>query len=124
MAFQLRRLRGDEMDVAAGLHRATALDPYEPPFEDAEVWGAFGAGGLFGFIAFRVGWVDQLYVHEDRRRIGVGSALLTIAKESWPALKVLAPANDPISARFWEGRGFEQDAAGQGTVRYRWSEDA
>ena len=123
MSFRLRRLRGDEREAAEGLHRAAAIDPAEPPFEDAEVWGAFDGGLMLGFIAFRVGWIDQLYVHPDHRRIGVGSALLTVAKESWPGLKVLARSGDAVSARFWENRGFLEDRAGQGTVRYRWSED-
>src|SRR4051812_14471497 len=109
MAFQLRRLRGDEHEEAEGLHRAVAIDPHESPFEDAELWGAFGGGGMLGFIAFRVGWIDQLWVHPDRRRIGVGSALLMVAKESWPALKVLAREGDAIAARFYENRGFQED---------------
>jgi GNAT superfamily N-acetyltransferase len=123
MSFSLRRLRGDEREEAEGLHRATAIDPSEPPFQDAELWGAFAGGTMFGFIAFRVGWIDQLWVHPDRQRIGVGSALLMVAKESWPGLKVLAREGDAISARFYENRGFHADAAAQGTVRYRWCED-
>lgn len=123
MSFQLRRLREDEVETAAHLHRATAVDRVEPPFEDAELWGAFAGGTLFGFIAFRPGWIDQLWVHPDRRRIGVGSALVMVAKESWPGLKVLARENDAVSARFWDARGFDEDGGGKGLVRYRWEEE-
>jgi ribosomal protein S18 acetylase RimI-like enzyme len=124
MSFQLRRLSEVERAEAEGLRRAVAVGSHEAPLEDAEVWGAFAGGLMLGFVAFRVGWIDQLHVRADRRRQGVGAALLTMAKESWPGLKVLVREDDAPSVRFYENRGFHLDGPlGQGALRYRWSED-
>jgi putative acetyltransferase len=77
MIFSLRRLSQDEMNQAAIIHR-TAFDERLPwlsglhtpnqdraffrdrVFHQCEVWGAI-KDEVIGFIAFRQGWVDQLY---------------------------------------------------------------
>lgn len=77
--FLLRRLELSGMDCAAIIHRA-AFDDRLPwlaglhtPAEDqwfyrervfnaCSVWGAFENDGLVGIIAFRDGWIDQLYI--------------------------------------------------------------
>lgn len=124
MSFQLRRLTESELAEAEALHRAIAVDPRPAPFEASEVWGAFSGSLMLGFIAFRVGWIDRLAVRADQRGRGVGAALLMMAKESWPGLKVLVRESDAAAVRFYENRGFHADgAAGTGVVRYRWSED-
>ena len=83
----LRRLELDDMDAAARVLR-TAFDRALPwlaglhtPEEDrwffrervfkaCEVWGAFDSTGLTGVIAFRDGWIDQLYVLPKASRHG------------------------------------------------------
>jgi putative acetyltransferase len=91
----MRRLAVTEMDRVAVIHR-TAFDERLPRlaglhtaaedrwffrervFADCAVWGAI-EHDLIGFIAFREGWVDQLYVLPGWQGRGVGQALLRIA---------------------------------------------
>jgi ribosomal protein S18 acetylase RimI-like enzyme len=41
-----------------------------------EVWVAEEDGQVVGFVAFREGWIDHLYVHPDRQGRGIGPQLL------------------------------------------------
>jgi GNAT superfamily N-acetyltransferase len=140
----LRRLREEEMDQAAVIHR-TAFDERLPwlaalhtPAEDraffrdrvfveCEVWGAFD-GELIGFIAFREGWIDQLYVAPDRQRQGVGATLLQIAKAASSSLSLWTFQRNPGARRFYEKHGFAAVEQTDGSrneerepdVLYRW----
>ncbi len=97
-AFASRRLSLAEMDDAARIHRI-AFDERLPwlaglhtPDEDrafyrerifprCEVWGAAAEGGdIVGIIAFRDGWIDQLYVLPQHKGRGAGGALLAVAQ--------------------------------------------
>src|SRR3954470_22825177 len=49
-------------------------------FAECQVWAA-QAGTIDGFIAFREGWVDHLYVRADCQHQGLGKALLALAME-------------------------------------------
>src|SRR5206468_13122062 len=44
--------------------------------------------GMLGIIAFREGWIDQLYVLPTTQRRGIGSALLQIAQSASPRLEL------------------------------------
>jgi hypothetical protein len=75
----LRRLALADMDETARVFR-TSFDQALPtltglhtPEEDhaffrdhlfaaCEMWGAFAGGAMTGFIAFREGWIEQLYM--------------------------------------------------------------
>jgi GNAT superfamily N-acetyltransferase len=88
----VRRLELAEMDIAVRIHR-TAFDHGLPSlaglhtpdedrwlfrervYSDCEVWGAFDGGAMTGIIAFRGGWIDQLYVLPQAQRCGVGHRL-------------------------------------------------
>lgn len=124
MSFQLRRLSGDERAEVLALHPVP--EPHAPDLAACEAWGAFQGGLMLGFVAFREGWIDRLYVRPERTRAGVGPALLTVAKESWPRLSVWTVQHRGV-ARFWEDRGFHavEVAPGEGEplVRYRWAEE-
>jgi putative acetyltransferase len=109
----LRRLELADMSAAALVHRA-AFDQALPwlaglhsPEEDrwffrehvfktCEVWGAFDNAAMIGMLAFRVGWIDQLYVLPDAQRSGVGTELLKVAKSSF----------EVAARRFYEAGGF------------------
>lgn len=76
--FEPRRLELADMDEADLVHRASFderlpwLSGLHTPDEDRRfyrehvfpscaVWGAFERGALVGIIAYREGWIDQLY---------------------------------------------------------------
>jgi GNAT superfamily N-acetyltransferase len=142
----LRRLALDDMNAAARVHRS-AFDDALPwlaglhtPEEDAwfyrervfaacEVWGAFGAEALVGVVAFRPGWIDQLYVLRAAQRGGIGTALLRAAQEAQDRLSLWTFQRNTPARRFYEARGFrpirETDGAGneekEPDVLYLWT---
>src|SRR6185436_20003489 len=101
----LRRLGLDDMEATARVHRS-AFDNALPwlaglhtPEEDrwfyrervfttCEVWGAFSAEALVGIVAFRPGWIDQLYVLPAAQRGGIGTALLRVAQDAHDSLSL------------------------------------
>ncbi|MFG3593504.1 GNAT family N-acetyltransferase [Bradyrhizobium sp. RDI18] len=134
------------MDEAARVHRA-AFDNALPwlaglhtPDEDrwfyrdrvftgCQVHGAFEGGALAAIIAFRSGWIDQLYVLPEAQRRGVGSELLQIAKRAFDCLQLWTFQRNPGARRFYEGQGFalveETDGARnegkEPDARYLWT---
>ncbi len=123
MAFSLKRLARDEMDRVAVIHR-TAFDERLPwlaglhtpeedraffrdrVFRECEVWGALDGEAVIGFIAFRPGWVDQLYVLPDRQRRGAGRTLVRLAQAASPELRLWTFERNLPARRFYEAEGF------------------
>jgi putative acetyltransferase len=111
------------MDAAARVHRE-AFDARLPhlaglhtPDEDrsffrdrvftrCEAWGVFEADGLVGFIAFRPGWIDHLYVLPGSQGRGVGVALLSIAMERLPEINLWTFQANAGARGFYERFGF------------------
>ncbi|MDP3175485.1 MAG: GNAT family N-acetyltransferase [Phenylobacterium sp.] len=142
---ELRRLNLEDMAAAARVHRA-AFDARLPwlaglhtPDEDlayfreqvfaaCEVWGAFEGDALAGFIAFRNGWIDQLYVSPDQQGRGMGARLLGFAKAANVGLSLWTFQANAGARGFYEARGFEvvtlTDGAGneerEPDALYRW----
>ena len=118
-----RRLELSEMDAAALVHR-TAFDralpwlaPLHTPdadrwffrervFKSCEVWGAFDGSAMIGMIAFREGWIDQLYVLPQAQGQGVGSGLLQVAQRAFASLELWTFQRNTHARRFYEARGF------------------
>ena len=145
MAFSLRRLSGDDMEAASVVHR-TSFDERLPwlaglhtpdedraffqsrVFAECAVWGAVDEA-LIGFIAFREGWIDQLYVLPHCQRQGAGRALLLVAQAAWPSLSLWTFQRNMTARRFYEAHGFvavrETDGAGneerEPDVLYHWA---
>ena len=142
----VRRLGLGDMDAAARVHRVVFDDRlpwltglHTPPedlaffrghvFETCAVWGAFDDHELIGIIAFRDGWIDQLYVLPDAQARGTGSRLLSIAKDAFPALSLWTFQRNTEARRFYEARGFSPvdltDGAGneekEPDVLYLWT---
>ncbi len=135
-----------DMDAAAAVHRA-AFDQALPwlaglhtPEEDrqffrtrlfraCEIWGAADGPGLVGIIAFREGWIDQLYVLPTAQRRGIGTDLLDVARSKFARLQLWTFQRNAQARRFYESRGFvlveETDGAGneerEPDARYLWS---
>lgn len=119
-----RQLALRDMDAASNVFR-TAFDAQLPwlaglrkPEEDrafwsgylfsnCAIWGATRQGELIGVIAFRQGWVDQLYILPHMQGQGLGSRLLDIAKASHARLNLWTFQNNAGARRFYENQGFE-----------------
>ena len=144
MAFALRQLAWDDLAPASKVLRASFderlpwLAGLHTPEEDraffqghlfgtCRMWGATD-GELVGMVAFREGWVEQLYVLPRRQRQGVGAALLGVAKAAWPSLSLWTFQRNVLARRFYEAHGFaaveQTDGSGneerEPDVLYRW----
>jgi len=120
----LRRLELSDMDQAARVHRASFdhalpwLAGLHTPDEDrwfyrervfkiCTLWAAFDAAVMTGMIAFRDGWIDQLYVIPDAQGRGLGGALLGIATRTSDRLQLLTFQRNVRARGFYEARGFK-----------------
>lgn len=92
----------------AGLHTPEEDRAYfrNVVFEECEVWGTLEGSMLTGFIAFRAGWIDQLYVLPAHQGRGLGRALLTVAQECFPELSLWTFQRNESARRFYERQGF------------------
>lgn len=139
------KLQRSDMDAAAAVHRASFDErlpwlaglhtPEEDRayfrnvvFDECELWGTFHGQALAGFIAFRDGWIDQLYVLPAYQSQGMGSALLGVAQMRCSALNLWTFQRNAIARRFYERHGFVEaeltDGAGneehEPDIRYIW----
>ena len=97
-------------------------------FVSCRLWGAFDGGRLLGVIAFRPGWVDQLYVLPQAQGKGLGTALLQVAQRSFARLQVWTFQRNRTARQFYTHRGFwlvrETDGSRneerEPDVLYRW----
>jgi GNAT superfamily N-acetyltransferase len=87
-------------------------------------------GSLVGMLILDDGWVDQLYVDPDRTGLGIGTRLLSLAKERSPeGLELWTFASNHRTRHFYQRHGFvmaeETDGAGneEGApdIRYSWA---
>jgi ribosomal protein S18 acetylase RimI-like enzyme len=141
-----RRATTDDIRAIATIHRLAFFNamPHMPvlhtPEEDlaffstavlpnAEIWLTEDSGNMTGFIAFRAGWVDHLYIHPDHQSRGLGSALLALAQASADSLRLWTFQCNPGACRFYERRQFrierETDGANneerQPDILYVWT---
>jgi GNAT superfamily N-acetyltransferase len=142
----LRRLDLADMDAAARVLRTSfdqalpSLASLHTPKEDrwffhervftaCEVWGAFDGAVMIGILAFREGWIDQLYVLPNAQRRGVGTELLQVAQNAFDRLQLWTFQRNVGARRFYEARGFalveETDGAEneekEPDALYRWA---
>ena len=127
----LRRAGADDIRAIARIHRLAFFNAMpemavlHTPDEDlaffsdvvfptCEVWLTEEAGTVTGFIAFRAGWVDHLYVHPAYQRRGLGSRLLQLAKRSSPCLRLWTFQGNTAAQTFYERRGFAVERATDG----------
>jgi ribosomal protein S18 acetylase RimI-like enzyme len=71
-----------------------------------EVWVAEEAGAVVGFIGFREGWIDHLYVHPDWQGRGIGPQLLAKPLQYRQARRLWTFQKNARARRFYEARGF------------------
>ena len=63
-------------------------------------------GRLAGFMALEPGWINQLYLHPDFFRQGLGSQLMAKAKADHDQLELWAFQHNAPARRFYQGQGF------------------
>ncbi|WP_442859410.1 GNAT family N-acetyltransferase [Bosea sp. Tri-49] len=98
----------DRLPWLAGLHTPEEDRAYfgTVVFRECELWGTFHGPALAGFIAFRDGWIDQLYVLPTHQGQGAGSALLEVAQMRCSELNLWTFQRNAIARRFYERHGF------------------
>jgi GNAT superfamily N-acetyltransferase len=142
----LRKLGLSDMAAAALVHRATfdatlpTLAGLHTPEEDrwfyerrvfvtCEMWGAWAEDRLVGIIAFRPGWIDQLYVLPGAQSRGVGRRLLAVAQAANAELRLWTFQRNRRARRFYKRHGFVRIAETDGArneerepdALYRWT---
>jgi putative acetyltransferase len=74
------------------------------------------AVAIVGFVAWRPGWVDHLYVHPGHARQGIGSALLARALDGQRRVELWAFRRNTPALAFYRRHGFrvvrETDGSG------------
>ena len=75
-------------------------------FADFDVWVAQDGKLLLGYIAFRGGFINHLFLDADRLGQGVGSALLALAKEEYAELGLWTFQQNTRARAFYERHGF------------------
>jgi putative acetyltransferase len=128
----LRRARIDELPDIAKIHRlafsralphlrvrhspADDLNFYSTAiFPHSELRVLEWSGMIVGFIAFRSGWVEQLYIHPDCQGRGLGSRLVTVAQESSDTLRVWTFQANVGARAFYESHGFQVERETDGS---------
>lgn len=119
----LRRAQATDAEALARLHRHTvrASLPFLPelhtPEEDLaffademlprrEVWLAEEGGRVAGYIAFRPGWIDHLFIHPDHQGAGLGPQLLKVALADGSERRLWTFQKNARARAFYEARGF------------------
>jgi putative acetyltransferase len=119
----LRQLAIDDMDSAAVVLRMSFDEAFpdltglhtpdedrwffrERMFATCQLWGYFDGKELVGFIAFREGWIDQLYVLPSSQGRGIGTALLQVAQSKSGHLSLWTFLRNKNARRFYEKHGF------------------
>jgi len=95
---------------------------------DNEVWVVEGEGKPVAFMAMKDEFIDQLYVHPDHWRRGIGKQLLQYAREKQPEHIWLYTLQVNTNARaFYEKNGFVAEKFGispapesEPDVEYHW----
>ncbi|WP_244494953.1 GNAT family N-acetyltransferase [Bosea sp. Root483D1] len=120
----------DRLPWLAGLHTPEEDRAYfgSVVFDECELWGTFDGPALVGFIAFRDGWIDQLYVLPTYQGQGVGSALLDVAQMRCSEFNLWTFQRNAIARRFYERHDFVEAELTDGSrneerepdIRYVW----
>ena len=134
-----------DMDAVALVHRASFDErlpwlaglhtPQEdraffngPVFDGFALWGAFEGTRMIGFIAFRDGSIEHLYVLPADQGRGAGTRLLTLAQRHSAELSAWTFQRNEAARRFYERSGFVPVEESDGSrneerepdVRYHW----
>ena len=118
----IRRAGAQDLENVARLHRLVRRTnlPFLPDlhtaeedvrffrdtvFAQCEIWVA---GHIDGFIAFREGWIDHLYVRPECQRGGIGKALLARAMQAGSPLRLWVFQRNTDAIAFYRSQGFRE----------------
>ena len=94
-----------------------------------ETWVADDGGHVVAMMVVKPGWIEQLYVAQDRLGAGIGSRLVDLAKAGSPeGLTLWTFQVNARARRFYERHGFvavettdgQANEEHQPDVRYEW----
>ena len=91
----------------------------------ARVWVVEAEGRPAGFLAREGDWIMHLYLDPERRRQGLGSALVEAAREDRPkVLKLYLFQRNAAARAFYEKHGFRAVGFGDGSGNMEGEPDA
>lgn len=105
------RTMGTSLPFLPDLHTPAETERFvaEILMPACELWVAEAEGAILGYIAFKPGWIDQLYVAPEQQGRGVGPALLEKALEHGSERRLWTFQKNTRARAFYEGRGFVLD---------------
>jgi putative acetyltransferase len=106
-AIVLRTSFDEALPTLAGLHTPEEDRWFFREFATCQLWGYFDGKDLLGFIAFREGWIDQLYVLPASQGRGIGTALLQVAQRRSGHLCLWTFLRNQNARRFYEKHHFK-----------------
>ena len=120
----IRRAEERDMEAVARLFRDVRLAclPYLPNLHTPEEDAWFFRNRVFaeckvllaeaetidGFVAFRAGWIDHLYVRPHCQHRGIGTALFARAMQEGSPLRLWVFQRNTAAIAFYRARGFRE----------------
>lgn len=81
----------------------------------SQVMVACADGAPVGYAALHNGWLDQLYIHPDHHRRGIGRTLLAWARHESPELRFYCFAHNARALAFYRAHGAAVVSEGDGS---------
>ncbi len=139
--FSIRQLDLPDSDAVAMISRISRHHflPYLPDlhslqedqaffrhhvFQQYTVWGAEQNGALVGFCAYKVGWLDHLYLLPDHVGKSIGTALLNKAKAHQDRLQLWVFQQNTRAIDFYQRHGFSLHKETDGAANEEKTPDA
>jgi GNAT superfamily N-acetyltransferase len=108
--------RARESAAIPNLHSRTSIRRFLlRTIHQSHVMIACRDGTPVGYAALHNGWLDQLYIHPDHHRLGIGTTLLAWARRDTPGLRLYCVAHNARARAFYRSHGGVILSEGDGT---------
>ncbi len=108
--------RARESAAIPNLHSRTSIRRFLlRTIQQSQVMIACRDGAPVGYAALHNGWLDQLYIHPDHHRLGIGTTLLAWARRDTPGLRLYCFAHNARARAFYRSHGGVILSEGDGT---------